>query len=136
MAALVDCDGHVSSLRRWPGRVPDYDQALDAIAELVEQLRSEAEYQGDTVVAVGVAIAAFLSADRDRVREATNLVGWRDRPFRADLASASASRSSSRMTGTPPCGASTCTAPARANAASPWPRSAPGSVAGSSSAGT
>ena len=102
----------MSSLRRWPGRVPDYDQALDAIAELVEQLRREAEYQGDTVVAVGVAIAAFLTADRDRVREATNLVGWRDRPFRADLCERVGLPSSSRTTGTRPCGASTCTAPA------------------------
>lgn len=85
MAAVVDADGHVSSLRRWPGRVPDYDQALGAIAELVEQLRREAQTHGDSVVAVGVAIAAFLTADRDRVCEATNLVGWRDRSFRADL---------------------------------------------------
>ncbi len=85
IAALVDSDGHVSSLRRWPGPVPGYDEALDAIAELVEQLRYEAGRQGDAVVAVGVAIAAFLSADRDRVREATHLVGWRDRSFRADL---------------------------------------------------
>jgi len=75
----------VSSLQRWPGRVRDYDQALTAIADLVTQLRREAAQRGDTVVAVGVAIAAFLTADRDRVRDATNLVGWRDRPFRAEL---------------------------------------------------
>jgi glucokinase len=86
IAGVVDADGHVSSLRRWPGRVPHYDQALTAIAELVAQLRREAHAKGDTVVAVGVAIAAFLTADRDRVCEATNLVGWHDRPFRADLA--------------------------------------------------
>jgi glucokinase len=84
MAAIVDREGHVSSLQRWPGRVRDYDQALTAIADLVTQLRREAERE-NTVVAVGVAIAAFLTADRDRVRDATNLVGWRGRPFRADL---------------------------------------------------
>ena len=32
-----------------------------------------------------MAIAAFLTADRDRVRDATNLTGWGDRPFRADV---------------------------------------------------
>jgi glucokinase len=84
-AAIVDGGGLVSSLQRWPGPVRDYDQALAAIANLVVQLRREAEHRGELVVAVGVAIAAFLTADRDRVRDATNLVGWRDRPFRADL---------------------------------------------------
>jgi glucokinase len=85
MAGIVDREGHVSSVQRWPGRVRDYEQALTAIADLVTQLRREAEQRGDTVVAVGVAIAAFLTADRDRVRDATNLVGWLDRPLRADL---------------------------------------------------
>jgi glucokinase len=85
LAALVDADGRVSSLRRWPVRAAGYHQALDAIAELVGDLRREAEDRGGEVIAVGVAIAAFLTADRERVRDATNLVGWRDRPFRADL---------------------------------------------------
>jgi len=86
LAGIVDCEGHLSSLQRWPARVRDYDQSLTAIADLVTQLRREIEQRGDTVVAVGVAIAAFLTADRERVRDATNLVGWRDRPFRAELA--------------------------------------------------
>jgi glucokinase len=86
MAGIVDRQGHVSSLQRWPARVRDYGQALTAIDDLVTQLRREAEQLGETVVAVGVAIAAFLTADRARVRDATNLVGWRGRPFRADLA--------------------------------------------------
>ena len=85
LAAVVDAEGHVSSLRRWPGRVSGYDQALDAIGELVRRLRADVEARGDTVTAVGVAIAAFLTADRDRVRDATNLVDWHDRPVRADL---------------------------------------------------
>ena len=85
LAAVVDADGHVSSVRRWPGRVAGYDQALDAIGRLVGRLRAEVEDASDTVTAVGVAIAAFLSAERDRVRDATNLAGWRDRPVRADL---------------------------------------------------
>src|SRR4051794_29878032 len=85
MAGLVDREGQVSSLQRWPARVRDYGQALTAIDDLVTQLRRQAEQGGDTVVAIGVAIAAFLTADRARVRDATNLVGWRGRPFRADL---------------------------------------------------
>ena len=85
VAAIVDADGRVSSLRRWPGRVSGYDDALGAITALAGELRQDAEAAGDTVVAVGVAIAAFLTADRDRVRDATNLTGWRDRPLRADL---------------------------------------------------
>ena len=48
-------------------------------------LRRAAEDRGDTFVAVGVAIAAFVTAERDAVRAATNLRGWHDRPLRADL---------------------------------------------------
>jgi glucokinase len=85
LAAVVGAGGRVSSLRRWPGRVSGYHQALDTIAELVGRLRREVEGRGGGVTAVGVAIAAFLTADRDGVRDATNLMGWRDRPVRADL---------------------------------------------------
>jgi len=85
VAAVVDGDGRLSSLQRWPARVAPYDEALDAISELVARLRRVAQDGGDEVVAVGVAAAAFLTADRARVRQATNLVGFRDRPFRADL---------------------------------------------------
>jgi glucokinase len=85
LAAVVDADGRALSPRRWRGRVSSYQEALDAIAELVGDLRREAEDRGDSVIAVGVAIAAFLTAERDRVRAATNLPGFSDRPFRADL---------------------------------------------------
>ena len=85
VAAVVHGGGRVSSLRRWPRRVAGYEEALDAIADQVASLRREAEERGETVVAVGVAIAAFLTARRDRVRGATYLTGWDDRPFPADL---------------------------------------------------
>lgn len=85
LGAVVGADGRPSLLRRWPGRVSGYHEAVDAISDLVADLRRDAEARGDTVVALGVAIAAFLTADRDSVRAATNLVGWADRTFRADL---------------------------------------------------
>jgi glucokinase len=85
LAAVVHGGGCVSSLRRWPRRVAGYEEALDAIADLVASLCREAEDRGEAVVAVGVAIAAFLTARRDRVRGATYLTGWDDRPFPADL---------------------------------------------------
>ena len=85
LAAVVHGGGRVSSLRRWPRRVAGYEEALDAIAGLVASLRRESEEREEAVVAVGVAIAAFLTAQRDRVRGATYLTGWDDRPFPADL---------------------------------------------------
>lgn len=85
VAAVVHGEGRVSSLRRWPRRVAGYEEALDAIADLVASLRREAAARGEAVVAVGVAIAAFLTAERDRVRGATYLTGWDDRPFPVDL---------------------------------------------------
>ena len=85
LAAVVHGGGRVSSLRRWPQRVAGYEEALDAIADLVASLRLEAEERGEAVVAVGVAIAAFLTARRDRVRGATYLTRWNDRPFPVDL---------------------------------------------------
>ena len=85
LAAVVHGGGRVSSLRRWPRRVAGYEEAVDAIADLVASLRREAEERGEAVVAVGIAIAAFLTARRDRVRGATYLTAWDDRPFPADL---------------------------------------------------
>ena len=85
VAAVVDGAGRPSPPQRWPARVTHYAEALDAISDLVAGLRRVARGRGEDVVAVGVAAAAFLTADRARVRQATNLAGWRDRPFRADL---------------------------------------------------
>jgi glucokinase len=85
LGAVVDEAGAVSSLLRWPGRVRQYDRALAAIASLVGRLEGAADERDETVVAVGVAAAAFLDADREHVRDATNLLGWGGRPFRADI---------------------------------------------------
>ena len=84
-AGLVGADGALLAAHRWPERVRDYDAALDAIAALVARLREQAAAGGDDVVAVGVAAAAFLDADRTHVRHAANL-DWHDRGLLADLA--------------------------------------------------
>lgn len=49
LAAVVDSDGHVVSLRRWPRRVSGYDESLDAITERVACLRRAAEVRGPRV---------------------------------------------------------------------------------------
>src|SRR4051794_30422388 len=83
-AGVVDAHGRVSLLERGPAHLRGYEDALDAIAATVARLRRRAAARGRDVVAVGVAAAAFLDADREIVRHAPNL-GWRERPFRADL---------------------------------------------------
>ena len=84
-AGLVDGDGALLAQQRWPERVHDYEAVLDAIATLVARLREQAASRGAEVGAVGVAVAAFLDAERTRVRHAANL-GWHDHGLRADLA--------------------------------------------------
>jgi glucokinase len=84
VASAVDAEGRTLGLERWPEPVREYDDVIDAISELVARIRSS--ITPDCVVGVGVAAAAFLDADRRRVRGATYLVGWRDRSFAAELA--------------------------------------------------
>ena len=84
-AAAVDARGRVLATERRPAPVGDYERALDAIAEVTSAIRRESAAQGAEVTAVGVAAAAFFDADRELVRQATNL-GWHRRALRADLA--------------------------------------------------
>jgi glucokinase len=84
-AAAVDARGHVIAYERRPAPVGDYEGALTAIAEATSAIRLQAAAQGAAVTAVGVAAAAFFDADRELVRQATNL-GWHRRTLRADLA--------------------------------------------------
>jgi len=83
-AGLVDAEGTVLALRRWPARGADYDAALDAIVTIIGRLRDDAEELGGHAAAVGIAAAAFLDADRTRIVHAANL-GWHDRPLISDL---------------------------------------------------
>jgi glucokinase len=84
-AGLVDSSGRVVALTRWPAPVRAYDDALDAVDELVHGLRIQAAEFGRHVPAAGVAAAASFDADRDVVVHAP-ILNWRDRPLRADLA--------------------------------------------------
>lgn len=84
VASAVDAEGRTLELERWPVPVREYEDVLGAISELVTRIRASVD--PCPVVGVGVAAAAFLDADRGRVRAATYLVDWRDRPFAADLA--------------------------------------------------
>ena len=83
-AGVVDDGGRVSLLERGPVGGRSYDAILDLISDTVTRLGDRAAAHGQDVVAVGVATAAFLDADRDIVRHAPNLA-WHERPFRADL---------------------------------------------------
>lgn len=85
VAGLVDADGACLAQERWPRRIGGYDEALDAIAQLVGGLQRDAAADGGGVAALGVAVAAFLDTERAQVRHAANL-DWRERPLRADLA--------------------------------------------------
>ena len=82
--ALVDAGGTLDGHTRWPRPLRDYDDTVEAITAMVDGLRARAAETGRTVSAVGIAAAAFLDADRERVLQAANL-GWRDRPLRADV---------------------------------------------------
>jgi glucokinase len=84
VASAVDPEGRTLGLERWPEPVREYEDVLGAISELVGRIRASVD--PSPVGAVGVAAAAFIDADRRRVRGATYLVDWRDRPFAADLA--------------------------------------------------
>ena len=90
VASAVDADGRTLGLERWPEPVREYEGVLDAISALVRRIRAStgdwSSVGASPIVGVGVAAAAFLDADRRRVRGATYLVDWRDRPLAADLA--------------------------------------------------
>jgi glucokinase len=73
---VVDDRGNVVAESRRPTPSDDADAALDAVVEVVEELRAEYD-----VSAVGVAAAGYVSADRSTMLFAPNLP-WRDVPVR------------------------------------------------------
>jgi glucokinase len=83
-AGLVGADGRVVAETKLAGRVRDYDEALEAISALADELLREAERRRLEPVATGVAVAALLDAERTRVLHAP-ILEWRDRPLLADL---------------------------------------------------
>jgi glucokinase len=85
VAGLVDELGVVhGERRREHAEGSGYATMLDDLAGFVGELRVLAAEQGRAVTSVGVAVAAFLTADRSRVRQAANL-GWDDQPLADDL---------------------------------------------------
>jgi glucokinase len=83
-ASLVSADYSLLASYRWPQTPADYNQAIDSVASLVANLTEDARSQDIFVTGVGVAVAAFLNADRSEVLHAANL-DWRHKPLRADL---------------------------------------------------
>ncbi|MDA3021506.1 MAG: ROK family protein [Actinomycetota bacterium] len=63
-----------------PAPIGSYDDLLLAIEDTVAGYRAD-----HPIEAVGVCVAAWMSADRELVRRSANL-GWDDKPLRTDLA--------------------------------------------------
>jgi glucokinase len=78
--ALVDEAGTIVSELRTPSPIEDASEMIDAISSLIDQLAKDQE-----VVAVGVAAAGFLSADREIMYLAPNIAAWRNEPLKSRI---------------------------------------------------
>lgn len=79
--ALVDSEGRIVRELKVPTPASNPDAIADAVVTLVAQLRD-----GTEVVAIGVAAAGFIDAERANIVYAPNL-SWRNEPFKAKLES-------------------------------------------------
>jgi glucokinase len=79
-AGLVDESGRLASYTEYPLPSKRYEDIVALVGETVGEFRREVA----APAAVGVAVAGWLSPDRDVVLQAANL-GWRDQPLRRDL---------------------------------------------------
>lgn len=77
--ALVDSEGRIVRELKVPTPASNPDAIADAVVSLVAELR-----EGSEVVAVGVAAAGFIDAERANIVYAPNL-SWRNEPFKAKL---------------------------------------------------
>jgi glucokinase len=75
--ALVDDAGNVVNELKIPSPIGDSDQMIDAIGSLISTLS-----EGQQVVAVGVAAAGFMSADREVMYHSPNIAAWRNEPLK------------------------------------------------------
>jgi glucokinase len=75
--ALVDDVGNVLNELRIPSPIDDSDQMIEAIGSLISKLG-----EGEQVVAVGVAAAGFMSADREMMYHSPNIAAWRNEPLK------------------------------------------------------
>jgi glucokinase len=75
--ALVDEAGNILQELKIPSPIDDSDQMIDAIASLISKLG-----EGENVIAVGVAAAGFMSADREIMYHSPNIAAWRNEPLK------------------------------------------------------
>ncbi len=78
---VIDDDGSIVARARVDTPARDAAAAEDAIVGVVEQLRADHE-----VEAVGLAVAGFVDAARERVYFSPNLPEWHDEPLRQVVA--------------------------------------------------
>lgn len=79
---LVDEDGRIHATALRPTPADDTSGVIQAVSEVVEELRGEHEIE-----AVGIGAAGWISADRSTVMLAPNL-SWRNEPLRDKVAAA------------------------------------------------
>ncbi|WP_030158382.1 ROK family glucokinase [Glycomyces sp. NRRL B-16210] len=77
---LVDEDGNVLASTRRPTPADDTTGVIQAVKEVVEELR-----EGREIEAVGIGAAGWISSDRSTVMLAPNL-SWKDEPLRDKVA--------------------------------------------------
>lgn len=75
--ALVDDTGVILKELKIPSPIDDSDQMIGAIGSLISKLG-----EGEQVVAVGVAAAGFMSADREIMYHSPNIAAWRNEPLK------------------------------------------------------
>lgn len=75
--ALVDNAGNVINELKIPSPIDDADQMIEAIGSLISKLSD-----GEQAVAVGVAAAGFMSADREIMYHSPNIAAWRNEPLK------------------------------------------------------
>lgn len=75
--ALVDDAGNVVKELKIPSPIDDSDQMIEAISSLISTLG-----EGQQVMAVGVAAAGFMSADREVMYHSPNIAAWRNEPLK------------------------------------------------------
>jgi glucokinase len=79
--ALVDQSGSIIRESRVPTPAQDSDAITDAVVQLIQELS-----EGVEVLAVGVAAAGFVDAERSNIVYAPNL-SWRNEPLKAKIQS-------------------------------------------------
>jgi glucokinase len=88
---VVDEDGNLLAHHRTESPARDPEAIVAAVADLVAELREDAEVGSGAVEAVGIAAAGYVDRDRSTVIYAPNLA-WRNEPLRSLVAEATGLR--------------------------------------------